>query len=301
LASLVSTTCRRQYVGVPTILLSGSPLLTIVKSLSEHLVATHLSSVSAGTKQRPQTSVYVISPPSGQTTLKVASLLDQKLQALPVSPKPDAATLLDRIQLLQHLSTAGLIDNLSDVSTAVYEATSDRAGSESSPTPTILLLQGLSNALSDTSRRGGPTQAAAFAANVLRSLTHLSRTHAHLLILVEFDLELRSPATTADARVASTSTNPPSVRRNADFNALHSAFTSQQGHSLSLVPSPTAVSSVIDSGLDTIIAVHDAFGRTRTHDKDAAKKGVHRGKTTVVEVLKDRVGDKTGEWCLWVQ
>lgn len=275
------------------------------QTLSTHLVSTHLAAISEQATESSQPSVYIISPPSTQTMLSIAALLDQKLQARPAESTPDSAALLSRIQVQQYLSLAGLIESIGDVSSSLHENTSTKNTSRQSPSPTILLLQGLSPALSATSRRSGSTQTATFATNILRSLIHLSRTYAHLLILVELDFEVRGSTTTASdpARAAGPAATPAahSSRRVHDEALLASAFSSLHGHTISFLPSATAVSGALDSGIDVLVAVHDASGRTRAHDKQEARKGHERIKTSVVEVLKDRTGDKTGEWCLWTQ
>lgn len=225
--------------------------------------------------------------------LSVAATLDQRLQTQTGQERPSPTALLSRVQLLQYLSLDGLTESLSDVSASLHSSRShDQAAGQILP-PTTLLLQGLSSTLSDTNRRSGATQTATLATNICRSLTHLSRTFANLLILVELDLEARGTT-------ASSSSAAPAQRADGT-TGISTAFTSQNGQTLSLLPAVTSVSNALDGGIDTLIAVHDAFGKTRAHDKQEAKKGPSRGRTLIVEVSKDRTGSKTGEWCLWVQ
>lgn len=261
------------------------------QQLAIHLVSTYLCTADKH-DDISKPSVFVISPPSAQTMLSVAAMLDQRLQTRPGQTRPTQTALLSRIQLLQYLSLDGLTESLGDVSASLHASRShDQAAGQILP-PTILLLQGFSSMLSDTNRRSGAIQTATLATNICRSLTHLSRTFANLLILVELDLEGRG--TTASPSSAA------STQRVDSTTGLSTAFTSQHGQTLSLLPAITLVINALDGGVDTLVTLHDAFGKTRAHDKQEAKKGPNRGKTLIVEVLKDRTGSKTGEWCLWV-
>lgn len=236
--------------------------------------------------------------------LSVAATLDQRLQTQPGESKPNSTALLSRIQLLQYLSLDGLTESLGDVSAVLHGSRSHEQATGQIPQPAILLLQGFSSTLSDTNRRSGATQTATLATNICRSLTHLSRTFANLLVLVELDMEARGTAASVDyARAAALSSHAAPPRRADDGSGLglSTAFTSQHGQTLALLPVVTSVSNALDSGVDALIAVHDAFGKARAHDKQEAKKGPNRGKTLIVEVLKDRAGSKTGNWCIWVQ
>jgi phosphopantetheine adenylyltransferase len=233
--------------------------------------------------------------------LAVADLLDQRLQAQPFKTKLESTALLSGVQLLRYLSLTGLIESVVDVSAELHKSTANQDSAEHSPT--ILLIQSLSSTLADTNRRSGSTQTTALVTNLLRSLTHLSQTHRHLLLLVELDFEPRNHGTSTDANRR---TNPAEqaqalATRQSNVPALSSAFSSQQGHTITLLPSTASIGCALDSGMDVIVAVHDAFGKARAHDKEQAKKGINGAKTAVVEVLKDRAGHHTGNWCLWVQ
>lgn len=198
------------------------------------------------------------------------------------------------MQLQQYLSIPGLTSILSDVSSAIYSR-------DQQPQPAVLLLQGLSATLADLSRRSGQTHAAAIAANILRELTHLSRTYVDLLVLLELDLHVHDPAHRSSGR-GRLSAHAASSIDVADTD-LSTAFASSTGQSLFLSPIMTPViGSVILAGLDSLLAVHTGFGRTIEHDRREAKKsGPHRGTTMVVELLQDRLGGDTGKWAMWVR
>lgn len=253
--------------------------------MTHHIVANFLASLGKTQHQESDAApaVFIITPPSTQTTLAIATLLDQCLQSLPTDKRPDSTELLSRIQLLQYLSLSGLTESLGDVSASLFEPIS----ADALKSPGMLLIQGVSATLADTQRRNGATHAAAVASNLMRSLTHLSRTYPNLLVLVDLDHELHQPASSIDGHTRGT---------------LSSAFSSSSGEALALCPANTSVSVVLESGMDVILAVHDGFGKTKEHDrKEARKGGAKRGRTAIVEIVKDREGSGYGSWGVWVQ
>ncbi|KPI38830.1 uncharacterized protein AB675_5957 [Cyphellophora attinorum] len=257
---------------------------------------------SVATNVDPIPSVFVIAPPTTQTTLAIATHLEAKVASTPTATRPDSIALLSQIQLLQYLSLSGLAESIGDVSAARFERSSSSrppaAATISPPPPGILLIQGLSPTLTEAARRHGATHTAAIASNLLHSLTHLSRTYSNLLVLVELDAEVQKPSAAINTHAAQA--------------ALDSAFTSPRGEILLLGPAPTpsmafggstaSVSAILEQSMDTLIAVHDGFGRTREHDRQEKKKGgPDRGKSLIIEVVKDRAGGEVARWCVWVQ
>ena len=250
--------------------------------------------MDAPTSNDPNPTVFIITPPTTQTTLAIATHLSQRLAPTPSKTFSDPTALLSQVQLLQYLSLGGLIESVGDVSAALFNS--------STPSPSILLIQGLSAASSEALRRHGATHTAAVTANLMRTLTHLSQTYSHLLILVELDIDLQKSGGTSSAAT----------------EALQCAFTSARGEVLRLAPSggggsggpgagnsAVAVSSALEAGLGVVIAVYDGFGKTVEHDRREAKKAMelkapHRGTTSIVEVVKDRGGGGFGRWCVWV-
>lgn len=148
----------------------------------------------------------------------------------------------------------------------------------------------------------------------------MSRSYADLLVLVDVDIDVLKPSSSTTA-AATTSTTDRAAGGAGSGAPLDSAFASSHGNVMSLAPSSsssssslggnkstaaaaaaTVVAGVLERGLDIIVAVHDGFGRTREHDKvEAKKQGPARGRTSIVEVVKDRGGGGFGGWCLWVQ
>lgn len=246
----------------------------------------------------------MITPPTAQSTLAIASLLEGRLASAPDQAQPSSPTLLDQLQVHQYLSPTGLTESLSDISDTLFAARQKPAeSSRTSPTsePSILLLLGLSDTLGFASRRKGATYAAGIGANILRTLRHLARSHPGLLVLLDLDLEVRRLAASATAASRSAYNAPSRSTDAAVSNALASAFSPRHGEILTLAPSLGVVGDAVGAGVDVIVGLHDGFDKAAVHDRKEAKKRPDRGRTTIVEVLKDRTGAKLGEWCLWVQ
>ncbi len=86
---------------------------------------------------------------------------------------------------------------------------------------------------------------------------------------------------------------------------IESAFSSAKGEVMRVKPGGV-VGGVLMDALDVVVGVHGGFGRTEQADREStkmkAKTGGSKGvNTKIVEVWKDAVGHRSGEWCLWVQ
>ena len=139
------------------------------------------------------------------------------------------------------------------------------------------------------------TQTAALIANVMRSLRGLSRSYAWLMVLVEVSVEVELSSGKGEANAVGS----------GQGGDVGSAFSSAKGEVMRVNPGGVVGGVFIDA-LDVVVGVHDGYGRTREHDKQNTKsKGKTGGsgevKTRIVEVWKDAVGHRAGEWCLWVQ
>jgi hypothetical protein len=258
--------------------------------LSTHIVSTFLIDQGSDTSYTDSPAIFLLCPPTAQTTLSLLSLLNQRLQSMPSTPQPAVEALLNKLQVHPYLSLGGLTESVSDVASSLF--TASRASV--APQPAIILLQGLSALLADTLQRREPSsQAVVVASNMLRSLKHLSRTHCNLLVLVELEMETRV--------LASGRVQGPHRTGGDTETGLTTAFSSLKGEALFLRPVRSVISDVLEQALDVMVGVHDGFGKTVAHDKREAKKGPGRGHTSIVEVLKDDVGPHFGEWSLWIR
>ena len=202
-----------------------------------------------------------------------------------------ALELLNGVQLLQYLDLPGLAESLSEVSQRLYERVRNSGVDEGGQSScekrggSVLLVQGLSTVLSTVERRSGGVQTCAILANLLRSIKHLGRTRSDLLVLVEIDITSEGHAIGEGGRESS---------------LLDTAFSSSTGVGLRMLPE-TSVGSVLERGLDVMVCVHDGFGIKSEESRARRREGGPKTKTRIVEVVKDKIRGRVGEWCIWVQ
>ncbi len=246
--------------------------------LSTHIIASTLvpPSVVAPTgrnqdkssKEEPE--VFLLAPPTSTIISDLHSLLQSRVSSTsPIATQETALKLLDNVKLLQYLDIAGLAEGLSEISQTVHGLQQD------SKREAVLLVKGLSGTFSSAQRRSGTVQVAALASNISRTLTHLSRSYPRLLVLVEFAVEV-------------------GVRDSDEGGNLESAFAGEKEEMMGVAPRGV-VGEVLEHGMDVIVVIHDGFGKARK-----AKGGGPGVKTRIVEAVKDRVGGRRGECCIWV-
>ena len=111
--------------------------------------------------------------------------------------------------------------------------------------------------------------------SVLRSLTQLTRAHASnlsVMLVNTSGLGTMTSQTTAPGRYLG------SLTRIGQGDGISSAFRGQGGE-ISLFPS--LLMRTLDQGVDTHLLLSSV------------------GQVSVVEVIKDRVGEHVGRWCVW--
>ena len=139
-------------------------------------------------------------------------------------------------------------------------------------------------------------QTAALLANVLRSLRGLCRSYAWLVVLVEMDVEVGLGSGKGEGGGGGGS---------GWGGGFESAFSSEKGEVYRIMAGGVVGGLLVD-GIDVVVGVHRGFGRAeqaeRESNKVKAKTGGSREvKVRIVEMWKDALGGRTGEWCLWEQ
>ena len=231
--------------------------------LAEHLIATCLASLAPESPENNFNgpSVFVIAPPS----TSIASTIHDLLQAtLPTRSGIDPLHLLDTVQIMQYFDVAGLAESISEVSSCLHDLKSVLSMDSSPLKRHILLVDGLCPALESMQRRGGLVQANALAASVLRSITHLSRSHSSLLVLLNLE-------SSTDTRAG---------------EELTSAFSSPGKDICGISPGGTLQRTLL-AGIDTVVLLH-RWVASGLENEDL-----------IVEVIKDRVGAGLGHWVAW--
>jgi hypothetical protein len=236
-------------------------LLTMLQ-LSEYILAEHLLPSQENAVQHREDAIrngFIIAPHNSSIVTSIHSRL---LDRLPVPPatttQRSAVQCLQSVQVLQYFDFVGLTESVAEVSARLFHMSTAATSQK-----TVLYIEGLATMIEGTQRRSGLVQADALLSSLLRSLTHLSRTHPCLLTIVGLQLGKDSKGD----------------------DAIQFAFAGATVSDLRMQPGG-ALGRTMEAALDVLVVVHDAH--------DAATTG-----SSIVEVVKDRVGDALGEWAVW--
>ncbi|KAJ4546694.1 hypothetical protein HRR78_005695 [Exophiala dermatitidis] len=226
-------------------------------------------------------TIYVVVPHTYQTIPFLHAVLAEQLH-----DSASAIELLKDVQLLQYFDFTGLTESVAEVSERIFQTnqSKEKAGSNGK-VRNIMLVQGLSSAISTVHRRSGLVQANALLASLLRNITQLSRMAPDVLIMIEAAVD------TTFQSLGERRQDVPKSKRYLAGIELETAFTSPIGECLRLVCGNETLSRTLDMAFDTMIVVHDGFGRGG--DESGGPK---RSQRNIVEVTKDRVGNMAGFW-----
>jgi hypothetical protein len=153
----------------------------------------------------------------------------------------------------------------------------------------LLIVEGLDTLAEGVIRKSSPLRGSALLTPALRTLTHLSRTYASVLVVVLVNTSglgmasypIDNPAAAGvGGSVGLTSHVRDQQHRGNVGGSLHCVFDRLGTSSLTL---PTMLSRALDQGIDTHLLVSTVQGRL------------------IVEVIKDRTGDNIGRWVVWDQ
>ncbi|PLB52798.1 hypothetical protein P170DRAFT_507540 [Aspergillus steynii IBT 23096] len=206
----------------------------------------------------------------------------------PQLTREEAIACLDSVQLFPVYDVAAAVQAISEVSNLLDRSEEERSQTHNSERPpetettthpsVLLIIAGLDTLAEGAVRASNTVRGAAILTTALRSLTQLSRLHGSFLsvMLVNTGGLGSSGAFSNNANNAQ-QTNP---RRDVGFSyqddGIHSIFHTSETPLL-----PSLLMRTLDQGIDT----HLLLSRSRT--------------ATVVEVIKDRVGEGIGKWCIW--
>ncbi|KAK1139867.1 hypothetical protein N8T08_011112 [Aspergillus melleus] len=199
----------------------------------------------------------------------------------PPFSREDAITCLDSVQLFPVYDVAAAVQAISEVSKLLDRSREERArmqsseqSSESTDSSVLLIVVGLDTLGEAAVRASNTVRGAAILTTTLRSLTHLSRVHSSFLSVMLVNTNgLGSFGTFAST---SNSTQQSNSRRGHQDDGIHSIFHTSESPLL-----PSLLMRTLDQGIDT----HLLLSMTST--------------APVVEVIKDRVGEGAGKWCIW--
>ncbi|GFF70943.1 hypothetical protein IFM62136_07962 [Aspergillus lentulus] len=252
-----------------------------IGQLPRYLLAKHLRN----TPSSPQPKAFIIHPPTFDP-FSPKQLLTSLL-ASPATPPPsrnEAIALLDHVQLLPVFDFRAAVQAIRQVVDALQSASvsTGEGEREDQPTRTLLLIAGLDTLTEDIIRASNPVKGAAALTAALRTLTQLSRAHGSNLAVMLVNTRGLGPApgfrpgTGAGAGVERQQSRVD-LRVPVEDEGVHSMFHAETSTPLL----PSLLMRTLDQGIDTHVLV------------SMVKEDC------IVEVIKDRVGEGVGRWCIW--
>ncbi|OJJ51680.1 hypothetical protein ASPZODRAFT_448052 [Penicilliopsis zonata CBS 506.65] len=210
--------------------------------------------------QETESSVFIIHP-SNYAAFAPETLLASLLTSPHHQPAPTREHAIQRLNNVQLLSIFDLPSAVRAIS-SVSERLNELQKSRRT-SPVLFIIAGLDTFTEATIRASNPVKGAALLQSTLRTLTRLSRVYAAFLsvMLVNTSGVGKSPGT-------GTPSDPSSDHIHSVFHTVGSLF-------------PTLLMRTLDQGIDTHLLLSTVKG------------------AQVVEVVKDRVGDGVGKWCIW--
>lgn len=186
------------------------------------------------------------------------------------------------MQLLPVYDFRSAVDAINDVSESLRNPQAERATSPAEDTGAVLfLIAGLDTLAEGVIRASNPGKGAAVLTAALRALAQLARMHASFLSVLLVNTSglgsVGSGLLVSPGKGGGNLEQAPGEEslRGRD-EGVHSVF--RRPGSVLL---PSLLTRILDQGIDThllLSSVRDEF---------------------VVEVVKDRVGDGVGRWCIW--
>ncbi|KAF7121909.1 hypothetical protein CNMCM5793_009463 [Aspergillus hiratsukae] len=271
-----------------------------IGQLPRYLLAKHLRNTPLAPSQsptpHPKAIAFIIHPPN-LDFLSPNQLLASLLASPPSPPlsRTQAIALLDHVQLFPvfDFRAAGqAINQVSDVlqsqsppapaPDAVSAAESEAGEGERARTRRLLLIAGLDTLTEDIIRASNPVKGAAALTAALRTLTQLSRVHGEELAVMLVNTAGLGPASGLRFRVpfppggGSGGERQQVSRGDMDDEGVYSVFHAETATPLL----PSLLVRTLDQGIDTHLLL-SAVEADR-----------------VVEVIKDRVGEGVGKWCI---
>ncbi|PYI17238.1 hypothetical protein BO99DRAFT_463487 [Aspergillus violaceofuscus CBS 115571] len=252
-----------------------------LSQLPRALLTAHLIRQAQTLNSPSSITVYIVHPATFNAFSPrrlLASLLNTtKTTTNRQSFTRDAAiACLDRVQLFPVFDLNAASQAIHEISSAVASLPASRESLP--PNKAIVLVAGLDTLAEGVVRTSNAARGAAALTTALRTLTHLTRTTspAAVSVLLVNTSGLGTTTATVNANYASGGSIAMQDEPGSRENGIRSAFGAN-GASLF----PSLLVRILDQGLDTHILVST------------------KGSGVVVEVIKDRLGEGIGKWCVW--
>ncbi|PYI33005.1 hypothetical protein BP00DRAFT_434857 [Aspergillus indologenus CBS 114.80] len=252
-----------------------------LSQLPRALLTAHLIRQAQTLNTPNSTTIYIVHPATFNAFSPrrlLASLLNTTNAATNRQPltRDAAIACLDRVQLFPVFDLNAASQAIHEISSAVASLPASRESLP--PNKGIVLVAGLDTLAEGVVRTSNAARGAAALTTALRTLTHLTRTTspAAVSVLLVNTSGLGTTTATANADYASGGSIAMQDEPGSRENEIRSAFGAN-GASLF----PSLLMRTLDQGLDTHILVSP------------------KGSGGVVEVIKDRLGEGIGKWCVW--
>ncbi|PKY08318.1 hypothetical protein P168DRAFT_262654 [Aspergillus campestris IBT 28561] len=239
-----------------------------VGQIPRYLLAARLQQSAQCSNTNP--SAFIIYP-AHFDAFSPEKLLESLLSASqsPTLSRSEAISRLDSVQLIP-------VFDFSAASQALHQIADSLSQQRQQPDHSItLIFAGLDSLTEGVIRASNAVRGAAVLTSVLRTLTQLSRTHSMYLSIMLVNtggLGQLSPFYNPRPSTDDSQHHPA-----ADDGSIHSIFRTSGAPLF-----PNLLAKTLDHGIDTHLLL-----------------SVVRGQARVVEVIKDRVGDGVGKWCVW--
>ncbi|RAH45070.1 F-box domain protein [Aspergillus brunneoviolaceus CBS 621.78] len=248
-----------------------------LSQLPRALLTAHLVRQAQTLNAPNSTAVYIVHPATFNAFSPrrlLASLLNTTTTTnRQVLTRDAAIACLDRVQLFPVFDLQTALQAIHEISSAVASSAAGRNSLQ--PNKAIVLVAGLNTLAEGVVRTSNAARGAAALTAALRTLTHLTRTGpAAVSVLLVNTSGLGTAAANADYASGSIAMQDEASSRES---GVRSAFGANGANLF-----PSLLMRTLDQGLDTHILVSPI-----------------KGSGVVVEVIKDRLGEGIGKWCVW--
>ncbi|KAI9367973.1 hypothetical protein BJX61DRAFT_537631 [Aspergillus egyptiacus] len=278
----------------------------ICGKLPRHLLTTWLrrSSLTSFTDSTPASTPSVpnrafIIHPANSTIFSPENLLASLLSTEPKLPRDRAISHLDTVQLFPVFDFAGAVEAINYVSDSLYTlresqqqqqrqqqqpSEQDNRNPETNSHSTLLIITGLDKLTEAVIRASNAVRGTAVLSSLLRTLTQLSRMYRSTLSVLLVNTSGVGPTVLHDSGGGGGGGGRGHVVTRRDYEISRSRDEGSSIQSMFYVDVPlfpSLLMRTLDQGIDTHLLVSNT---RRLH---------------VLEVIKDRVGDGVGKWCVW--
>ncbi|KAL4992176.1 hypothetical protein BDW68DRAFT_173494 [Aspergillus falconensis] len=283
-----------------------------VGELPRHLLTTWLRRTSlppldqTSLQMQTRTRAYIIHP-QHNTIFSPEKLLSSLLsKSDPTSYAPPlfrnaAITLLDAVQLFPVFDFAGAVDAISEVAERLRKVwdghqqnqnqNQNQNENENKDQQTVVVIAGLDTLTEAVVRSSNAVRGTAVLTSALRTITQLSRMHQGYLSVLLVNTSGIGPSPSMHQRL---NQNQNQSQAQKEYETQHARDDGNGIQSMFYTHAPLFPSlllKTLDQGVDTQILVSISDLRMDMHGRRVA--------VPVIEVIKDRVGDGLGRWCVW--